>query len=633
MIICYINKKQAYPAQSDIKITLQNPFIKDGDDKTMEVVFPMDIPENREIFGAINRLDTHFRMENFEDCRLLADGVEVIYGTGTITSVTNNEVKLQILSGKSYLRYKAGFQDVFIDEIYYGELKTRHQHLNGKPQRSKEVFDLTGDLNDHGFIGEPGMYAFLPIHDEDNDLHVNMPSYLYDDDRNAAGISITFKAIQPSLMFVMGKVMERLGYQIERNEFDREPWNRLYVASAKMTLVMSRALPHWSAYKFLDEFRKLFNAAFLFDEQRKCVSIVPFGESGNAGYEYIEPLEEFSTSFDEEGLEYLGSSNLQYELSECDRDHDMISQEVMKAFPKKEYDNINDLYADFGSMPEREKLTTIFKCPAGFFYGIPVYNDNGQAINHLLQQCGWFSPLVRTEDGSTVQLSIVPVAVKAQKAHCVSILVTDRYSGKPGWSTMGGQEYEYDSLEANISCDYPANQNVELYSDGDTENTNNAEYVTLQDVIENGEAIPEKGSEEDVMEVFFAAGTLLTTSDLNIYGVDKGTYPVQTVHQPIAFTDYSQAVYYTTVPRWSLALNPYSGAESVGLYHNRGIRIRQNVNGNNEVIVKFLFDGKPDPRKIYIIRNRKFVCSHIDMAVGETGIDKVKTGYFHEILS
>ena len=115
--------------------------------------------------------------------------------------------------------------------------------------------------------------------------------------------------------------------------------------------------------------------------------------------------------------------------------------------------------------------------------------------------------------------------------------------------------------------------------------------------------------------------------------MDKGTYPVQTVHQPVAFTDYSQAVYYTTVPRWSLALNPYSGAESVGLYHNRGIRIRQNVNGNNEVIVKFLFDGKPDPRKIYIIRNRKFVCSHIDMAVGETGIDKVKTGYFHEILS
>ena len=62
MITAYINKQLAYPAaQSDIKITLLNPFIKDGDEKSMEVVFPMAIPENRAVFGAINRLDTHFK--------------------------------------------------------------------------------------------------------------------------------------------------------------------------------------------------------------------------------------------------------------------------------------------------------------------------------------------------------------------------------------------------------------------------------------------------------------------------------------------------------------------------------------------------------------------------------------------
>ena len=42
MICAYINGKIAYPvADSDIKITLQNPFIKDGEEKTMEVVFPL----------------------------------------------------------------------------------------------------------------------------------------------------------------------------------------------------------------------------------------------------------------------------------------------------------------------------------------------------------------------------------------------------------------------------------------------------------------------------------------------------------------------------------------------------------------------------------------------------------------
>ena len=42
MIVAYINKKVAYPAvQSNIKIVLQNPFIKEGDEKTMEVSFPL----------------------------------------------------------------------------------------------------------------------------------------------------------------------------------------------------------------------------------------------------------------------------------------------------------------------------------------------------------------------------------------------------------------------------------------------------------------------------------------------------------------------------------------------------------------------------------------------------------------
>ena len=637
MIICYINKRVAYPAaQSDIKVTLQNPFIKDGEEKTMEVTFPMDIPENIKIFGAINRLDTHFRMDDYEECRLVAAGIEIINGTGTVTSVTNKEVKLQILSGKSYLRYKAEFDNVFIDEIYYGELMPRHQHFNGKPQSSKAVFNMASDINDHGFIGEPGIYAFLPIHDEDNDIHVNMPSYLYDWDRQAAGVSITFKAVQPNLIFVLKKVLESLGYSIERNAFAREPWNRIYVASAKMTLVMSRTLPHWSAYKFLDEFRKLFNATFLFDESRKSVSIVPFGESGEMGTEYIDPLEEFSTSFDEEGVEYLGSSNLEYELSDCDRDYDMISQDVMKAFGKKEYDDINALYRDFEQMTVKQKMTTIFHCPVGFFYGVPVHDEEeGPATGYMLKECGWFSPMIRKESGSTIELHIVPVAMKAQKARCVSILLTDReiYSGIRGWRTYGGQEYEYDSIEANISCDYPANASIQLYSDGDKEETNELDYVTVQDVIEGGEAIPERTSEDAIMEVFFAAGTVLSSSELEIAGQDKGVgFEIGTVRQPVAFTDYRQAVYHASVPQWSLGLNPVEGIACVGNNHNSGIKIRQNVNGNNEICIKFLFDGKPDPRKIYICRNRKFVCSRIEINVNENGIDPIKNGYFYEML-
>ena len=642
MITCYINKQVAYPAaQSDIKITLLNPFIKDGDEKSMEIVFPMDIPENRSIFGAINRLDTHFRQDNFDDCRLSVDGIEIIHGTGRITSVTNKEVKLQILSGKSYLRYKASFDNVYIDEIYYGDLMPRHQHFYNKPQSSWQDFNLTSDLIFQGFIGEPGYYAFLPIHDKTNDVHINMPTFLFlqDNDHwtqfdNCVGVNISFRGIQPNLMYVMKKVLETLGYKLDHNEFDREPWNRIYVASAKMTLVMSRTLPHWSAYKFLDEFRKLFNATYIFDEQNKSVSIIPFGESGNMGNEYVEPLEDFNTSFDEDGIEYLGSSNLEYELSDCDREYDKISQDIMKAFEKKEYDDINSLYSDFALMTVKEKLTSIFHSPLGYFYGVPVYDENEEnIINCLLKECGWFSPLIRKEGGSTVTLKIVPVAMMAQKVEAGARIVIDwkQATGVNGFIMFGGQRYEFDGYEANIECDYYSNTVIKSWTAEDIVK-NDLDYVTVQDVIENGEAIPERNSDDSIMEIFFASGRVITASEKKKCGPDTGDDYTFTAQQPVAFTDYRQAVYSATVPAWSLGLLPVSGVNSVGLFHNNGIKIRQNVNGNNEICFKFLFDGKPDPRKIYIARNRKFVCSRIEMAVGENGIDRVKTGYFYEML-
>lgn len=642
MITCYIDKKITYPAtQSDVKITLLNPFIKDGDEKTMEVTFPMSIPENRAVFGTLNRLDTHFRQDNFEDCILLADGQEVIHGTGTVTSVTESEVKLQILCGRTYLRFKESFDKIYIDDINYGELSPRHLHLYGKPQLSYSVFDLSADISNHGFIGEPGRYAFLPIHDETNDWHLNLPSYLFvsdpdshdTDGSHCVGTNISFPAIQPNLMYVMEKVIEALGYTLESNYYDTSPWNRIYVASAKMTLVMARALPHWSAYKFLDEFRKLFNAAFMFDEAEKSVKIVPFGDSGGAGCQVIEPLDEFKTSFDEEGVEYLGASNLQYELSDSERDYDFISQDVMSAFRKREYNSYADMYTAFGSMTQKDKLTSIFHCSLGFFYGVPLYDEQGEDItDHVLRECGWFSPLVRREGGSTIALKIVPVATMAQKSECAARVLSnwERVTGAKGWLMRGGQRYEFFGYEANISCDYPANENINYWYDGDKE-SNDLEYVTVQDVIEDGESVPDRSDEDTVMEIFFASGRVLNPPRKWRGNPDTGNDYDFTVQQPVAFTDSRQA-WTTNAPAWGLGLNQIEGVTCVGAFHNSGVKIRQNVNGNNEICFQFLFDGKPDPRKIYIVRNRKFVCSKIEMAVGERGIDRLKTGYFYEML-
>lgn len=644
MIIAYINGQVAYPSsQGDVKIDLQNPFIKDGDEKTMEIVFPLAIPENREVFGHIERLDTSFESEDFENVRLMAEGNLIIEGVGTITQITPMEIRLQILSGKSYLRYKSYFDKIYIDQIDYGTVEPRHKTLNYGKVSSMSSLDLTSELNSQGFIGVPGKYAFLPIHDEDNDIECNAMMHMINMiGHSYFGLRLVNAAVQPNFMMVAERVFQKLGYKIEENTFNVKPWSDLYIASAKMGSSLAKALPHWSCYKFIDEFRKLFNAVFLFDEKKKTVRIVPFGESGNNGVEYIEPLEDYTVGYDEEGIEYLEASNLEYQLSDCDRTEDVVSQDLINAFDFREFESINDLYRAFDLMTTREKMTTIMHCPVGYFYGIPVV-QNDRITSFLLKECGWFSPLIRKEGANTIQLNIVPVAMQEQDFTIYGGLVWDTTA------IAGGQvflmflccSYHFKTLVANINVSEQTVKGIESTIDDNEEEEQEPDmsadfdFITVQDVMENGEAVPENGSEDSQMEVFFASGQKVKYTELEedirrYFGIFGG-FDISAAWHPIAYTEYRNAVWHAPVPQASMALTP-SSMPCIGNFHNSGTKIRRNINGNNEICIKFMFNGKPDPKKIYMIKNRKFICSHIEMAISNNQLSPLKTGYFYEVI-
>ena len=633
MIIAYINGKVAYPAtSSSVKIKLDNPFIKDGEEKSMEIVFPMDLPENRLAFGPLNRLDTAFENADIDNCALLVDNIEVIRGTGTITSVSESEVKLQILSGKNYLNYLASFADMYIDQIDYGQVELRHRELlNGYRFSRNASGTINSEMTQQGYVGAPGKYVFLPIHDESNDYWCNSIAFLYSDGVGGqlvqSGYVMVRAAVQPNLMFILRGVLGALGYTLGECFFDIAPWNQIYVASARVSLSIRGALPHWTAYKFLDEVRKLFNAVFVFDEKTKTVDIVAFDQVGTFGSVKIDPVEEFTASYDEEGLEYLGSSNLEYELSSCDRPIDVVPPEVRKAFDVAEYSSISEVYTAFNGMTSREKLTTIFHCPQGWFFGCSDRNDSGEIITIYLEECGWLSPLIRREDASSVQLNIVPVAMKYDE---VKLYYAGSHSvwGNPMF--VAG-EMTADALMAHTNCD---NQPTDEWFG--SRSIKESEYVTVEDVLVNGESTPARESDESTLEVFFVGGRKSACNIKTKTRIDDSMAipsSLTSMDYAIAFTVYRYACYYTTVPQVSMALNQIPGEQCIGQYHNDGIQIKRNINGNNEVCFRFLWPGKPDPKKIYLIRNRRYICSRIEMDVQDGRISELKTGYFYEMTS
>ena len=56
------------------------------------------------------------------------------------------------------------------------------------------------------------------------------------------------------------------------------------------------------------------------------------------------------------------------------------------------------------------------------------------------------------------------------------------------------------------------------------------------------------------------------------------------------------------------------------------------IEKHNQITIKFYTDEIPDPSKIYVFRNKRFVCEKVEMNVTKDGIEKEKTGYFYEIL-
>ncbi|MCR4602477.1 MAG: hypothetical protein K5683_02940 [Prevotella sp.] len=635
MTYALINGEKAYPSLSgSIKLVLDNPNIKDSEEKTMEMVFPMSIPENREVFGNLHRLDTHFHTETFTDCQLICDNMVIIRGVGTITGITNKEVKLQILAGKSSARYKADAEKTFIDKIDYGEVASKYK-VSVRGRGSSATLNMESELLSQGFWGEPGKYAFLPVYDETNDVCYNMPTYGYPFPYNSEPHCLVtlFKwySVQPNLMYVMKKVMEKLGYTVTYNRFDCAPWNRLYVCGHRRTLDMAMSLPHWTIATFLDEFRKLFNAVYRFDSHAGTVSILAFNELDDTNVEVFEPAEEFSSSFDEEGLEYLGSSNLQFSLSSCERGNDCLTQEVRKAFDYEEFETNEAFNTAWASWSQQKKLTTIIRLPSGFWYGAPSFDDQGALVSIGVKRFGQFSPMVRDDDAKFIDLKICPVAMSTHEAWVYGTFLKDMTfaDGTTGYGLQAWQlTYSYSGLIANMDMEEVVFAQADDQNDTSTEDEKVFEYVTVAEVLENEEGLPDDKEEDSIMEVLFASGRCFETNVVSRTGFYQ--FDLVRADVPEAYTDSRDVSVLLTGD--TLSLNKAGELTNIGAFHNGGFQIRRTLDGNDEVQIPFLCDGKPDPTHIYMFRNKKFLCSKIEMNITERGIDRLKTGYFYELF-
>ena len=625
MITCIINGHRAYPiSTSSIKVTYANQYVTDDGEYTYDITFPMNILENRVIFKNVSRLEVRKNIAKYDDCKLFCNSQLIMSGVGTILSVNEKEIKLQIVGGKSRIKFNDHLEKHYIDEIQFGTAdKPGYDVDKGWSQKFKdritEIYRLDEDKTK--FLGVEGKWCFVPVRDETNDMIANFVGV--DKTKQFIGYNAPFisnLAVQPNLMYIFRKVVEYEGYTIKRNDFDCKPWNQLYIASAYKTRELRRALPHWSSYTFIEEFRKLFNATIVFDDIQKTCSVIKKSELTSADSVAIEPLDEYTTDYDEDGsFSTSSTANLEYNLGDsANRDnYEVISKKVFENFDIVHstgiFDPQNQFKGTTQSWSEKQKRQTIIECNGSYY----IYVEN-EGDSKTWQLAGVWSPLIRDSSSDDyVDLNISPAAQVVEDINFkTAIIGEDNYYEKRCLLSIPNDK-EPDSKECDVDDDG--------YS-----------YTSVQDAIEDESTLDKSEDDQECMNIFFIIPGEVQDDNKFSWVREKSRWPKFKTDYRInkeycgstegGFGGNGGGTFKEKYPySLSICTKSTNDVVTLGCLHDNGLRI----DNKNCMEAKFKSDVIPDPSKIYIIRNKKFVCEKIEMEVKDDAIEPVYTGYFY----
>ncbi|MGN0050209.1 MAG: hypothetical protein ACI37N_03355 [Prevotella sp.] len=644
MIQCVINGSVAFPDTSaKVKITYENQYIKDSGSYTYEIQFPMAIAANRIFFRFAGRLDVGKRLPEYEDCKLYVDNRLLISGKGVVASITDTIVKLQIIGGASRIKYNSKFALHFIDEVDFPDFSVKTEavkcRLLGKNWMLGGFYDI--DLSTSNMVGQEGVYTLCPIYDETNDTFSNgiLVGIWADMGRDYPDAKMYNLAIQPNLFFVLRRLLEFEGYTLTRNDFDKEPWNRLYIANVRRTMKMNLALPHWTVYTFIDELRKLFNATFIFNDAKKTCQLVATGELDTADIAEYDCIDEFTSERNEDGIKYIATSNVEFSMADsAARSYlEILPHKALKEFAVVDCQNREECITKGKAMAEKQRRTTIFRYPQGYIVFVVDYEtEDSENMIEMAKEVGMFSPIIRNENSEeSVKLKIVPVAMttmKRWKSDDNEYLLDMDWQGDITVLVPSAQSSKEESMDSLVK------KNRWYYfagiSEGDTSGSDDEDiYLTVQDALEDASVLDTKVEDDDSrIELFFQSPYTYNYKNKQpelVMGAQSASGATNVAYRyPLAFTDYRMFPQYTTeFETATLTLQNLPHLESLGKYASKIL-----VDQYHQVTIKFISNDIPDPSCIFSFRGKRYICEKIEMEASNTGVDRLKTGYFYEII-
>lgn len=557
------------PKGMDLKVKQQNPLITKNGTFTLDLALSLKERNNSILYKHLERLQSAAAIQS-RNAVLMSNGRIILNGTEAIISNTNEEVKVQLLSGNSELNYFIN-SDVYISDLDLGaepELSTDYIQ--------SQYFEKYPKSN---FIG----------------VVVKVDTKFY----NAAGENPCF---QPYLLAMLEKTIKALGYIITENELIYDDLaNGLYIVNNIQSTDYNKFLPGWKAIDFMTECETFLNIAFDISESEKTVRILRRSADSRFGtYTIDNVIDNYERTFDSSGKNAeISYRNVMYDFpSSAWYKYQDIENEVMEKAEIKTLATYNDLctlldikIADFHpwipiKVAEKYYKTLIvfyvtasdtFYMLEEFHYVVTGPGDTGEATWHYLRPINRFKKHVTNPDEDFVTLKFVPAQMLYLSAGSMWL-----------WAVTT-VPYQSDKVDDTNTEEKDFNKYIQN-GVKDFNGTQKKICLGISKIHQEGEPLLEdRGSAIDYVEDSAFCG-------------EKMDFKHRTLRIDGQY----------------------------GLY-NRFYNVNQRYDTGKEYTIKFVMQTMPDVRAEFIFNNKMFVCKELEYRIMNEGIHPEVTGTFYAV--
>lgn len=638
---------------TQIKLTRENPYFTSAGDYTLDVVLPLaGCRENIRAIGFLHRPEISLTPQAGRRLpfTLAAAGI-TISGHAVVTSITDEEAKLQLIGGISDLRNTEekinslplgrAWDDV-PDTIIgvnneYGSISESlsmaftffHDMIAFKGTDGK-TYNI--DKLMHGKQQETSAVAF-PIHSTADDLTANKSGIVdkSDGQRYFAPISFTHGsatdnaviAPQPYIIDVIRRVLQSQGRKLVDKSSSTNPIRYTFVANSRTTLDIARMLPEWTVQEFIMEVENFFGVAFLQGDVGEVLLVDRYDYYGLYArtITVTQAIDETTADIDEEdnSRETSLSGNVDYDYDDAD-DILRLPDEVFEHCEAQiEMDNYTAIFNHAKGLSEEERARSRYLYTdrqTGRRYAF--LNSAEAPGTYSLHEVDQFGPLIRRSDRDIdTKLRIVPL----------------RYD--LAYSVIG------DGQNPTSHVPVPVEKIVDAVPVLRTPDTllQAADHYSINEAINQQESTEgnETAGAPDRLYVAYNDGSIATEIGAGI-GSEGNLFAPLPIGIPYARDPKSGL---PEIPRRYYRLADIAPPNSLFALNDRQVNdtrtIAAHIAGGPQVDTRVVrqftvIDREAtDPTAIYIIRGRRYVCQKIEITLDAAGVQPEKKLFLYEL--